>query len=147
MPPKRNLPPAVKVVLTNKDSVLPVRVTSGSAGYDLVSPFDTTVLKGEVELVSLGLKMEIPPGYAGHIRSRSNFAKRGIDVCAGTIDSDYRGDVLVCFYNHSDADLKIRRGDRIAQVVISAVLETPMIQVEELGDTVRAEGGFGSTGK
>lgn len=96
-----------------------------------------------------GLKFEIPPGHEGQVRTRSGLAiGRGLAVLnsPGTIDSDYRGEVLVILVNHGDETVTVRRGDRIAQLVIAPVARLDVEEVEEVDATVRGEGGFGSTG-
>lgn len=141
--------PYVKVKKLSDYGVLPERATSGSAGFDLTSPAAGSIPPGATRLVPLDLSLEIPEGYVGLIKSRSSIAKRAVHVGAGVVDSDYRGPVLVCFTNGGEQSFEFGRGDRIAQILIVAVLQTPMqlIEQEEVTATERNEGGFGSTGK
>lgn len=137
----------VKVQRTSEEAIVPKRATRGAAGYDLFSPVDVEIKPNEFELVPLHLKMEIPFGYCGQIKSRSSIAKLGVVVEAGTIDSDYRGPVLVMLYNRSQVNFSIKVGDRIAQMVVHPVLTLEMKDVERVDETERGEGGFGSTGR
>ena len=136
------------------DQPLPSYATVGSAGVDLLAniPEDQTLSIGcgERRLVSTGLRFAIPEGYEAQVRSRSGLAlKHGVVVLnsPGTIDSDYRGVVQVMLINHGQEPFEIRRGDRIAQMVIAPVSHASWILTESLDETVRGDGGFGSTGK
>lgn len=131
---------------------LPAYETAGAAGADLRASFpDRGVAKlgpGERALISTGLKMAIPAGYEAQIRPRSGLAyKQGLTVAnaPGTIDSDYRGEVMVLLINLSDKPAVITHGDRIAQMVIAPVTQA-VFAIGALDDTARGEGGFGSTG-
>ena len=139
-------------VLSHTDNALPAYETTDSAGMDLRAHLDATlVLKpGQRALIPTGLRLEIPPGYEGQVRPRSGLAlKRGLTVLnsPGTIDADYRGDVGVILINLSQEDQPIKKGDRIAQLIFAPVTRTELIEVEELGDSARGSGGFGSTGE
>ena len=134
---------------TNPDLPLPTRQTPQSAGLDISSNITATIKKGERTLVPTGIKIALPFGYEGQIRPRSGLAlKHGITVLntPGTIDADYRGELKVLLINHGDADFTITRGDRIAQLVITKVEMIEFIEVDELPDTIRGQGGYGSTG-
>ena len=127
---------------------LPLRQTEGSAGYDLPAAINCEIAPGQQKLIPTGWRVAIPAGYAGQIWPRSGWAaKREIDRKAGLIDWDYRGELQVLLRNESEEIRTIRRGDKIAQLVIVPVA-TP--DVEELIDftdqTDRGSGGFGSTG-
>ncbi len=128
---------------------LPEYQTDDAAGFDIKS-IETVILQpGERALVNTGLKMAIPSGYEVQIRPRSGLALRdGITVVnsPGTIDADYRGEIGVILINHSDEQKKISKGDRIAQGVLAAVFRANFVVTEELNETTRANGGFGSTG-
>jgi dUTP pyrophosphatase len=105
---------------------------------------------GETKFVRTGLAMEIPEGYAGLIYARSGLAcKRGLAPAnkVGVVDSDYRGEVMVALHNHSSVEQKITSGERIAQLVVTPFLKAEFFESEALSDTVRGEGGFGSTGR
>lgn len=136
---------------------LPEPATLHAAGMDLraaiVDGEAWVIQPGERRLVPTGLVMAIPPGFEGQVRPRSGLALRhGVTVlnAPGTIDADYRGEVAVVLVNHGDAPFEVRRGDRIAQLLIArceAWRWDPADSVEHLGDTDRGDGGYGSTGK
>jgi dUTP pyrophosphatase len=128
-------------------------MSEGAAGMDLAaclgSSEEITLAPGARALVPTGLAFGIPRGYEGQVRPRSGWAvKTGVTVlnAPGTIDSDYRGEVQVALVNHGAEPVVVRAGDRIAQLVIAAVVEADVIEVEALPLSGRGEGGFGSTG-
>lgn len=130
---------------------LPAYQTAGSSGMDLRAAVEksVTIASGEGAVIPTGLEMEVPPGYEGQVRTRSGLAAtHGLAVLnsPGTIDSDYRGEVKVILMNLGGERLTIDRGDRIAQLVIAPVTRVVISEVDEVGDTTRGEGGFGSTG-
>ena len=130
---------------------LPTYGTEYSAGADLYACLETpvTIAPGESYLVPTGLSMEIPAGYAGLIFARSGLAvKQGLAPAnkVGVIDPDYRGEVLVALLNHSAKERTVEPGERIAQLVITPFLTAQWVETEELQETVRGTGGFGSTG-
>ena len=136
----------------NEDAIAPTFGTEFSAGADLYAceGQEITIKAGESRLIHTGLSLEIPEGYAGLIYARSGIAtKRGLAPAnkVGVIDSDYRGEIMVCLYNHSKEDQTIADKERVAQIVITPFLKVDYVQVDTLSDTVRGEGGFGSTGK
>ena len=131
---------------------LPEYETADSAGMDLRAHLDAalTLDPGERALVPTGMCMEIPPGYEGQGRPRSGLAlKQGLTVlnAPGTIDADYRGDVGVILVNTSKTAQTLEPGDRIAQIVFAPVTRAQFMEVEQLGDSGRSSGGFGSTGR
>ena len=133
---------------------LPTHATDKSAGMDLraaVPEEEPIELKpGERELVPTGFKMALPDGYEAQVRPRSGLAlKRGVTVlnAPGTIDADYRGEVGVILINHGQESYRVRRGDRIAQMVVAPHAQVAWQQREALTETERGEGGFGHTGK
>lgn len=128
---------------------LPAYATDGAAGMDLVAAENVTLRPGARLAVATGFALAIPPGYEIQVRPRSGLAlKHGITVpnTPGTIDSDYRGELKVIMINHSDDNFPIQRGDRIAQLVLAPVTQAAWVEVDELDETERGEGGFGSTG-
>ncbi|WP_309752448.1 dUTP diphosphatase [Novosphingobium sp.] len=128
---------------------LPAYATPGAAGMDVVSAEDVTLAPGARHAVATGLAMAIPHGFELQVRPRSGLAlKHGITVpnTPGTIDSDYRGELKVILINHGTAPFEIRRGDRVAQLVLAPVTRAAWLAVDELDETARGEGGFGSTG-
>ena len=128
---------------------LPQYATDGAAGMDVLSAEELTLAPGARQAVGTGLAVAIPPGYEIQVRPRSGLAlKHGISVpnTPGTIDSDYRGELKVILINHGAEPFAIRRGDRIAQLVLAPVTLAEWSEVAELDDTARGAGGFGSTG-
>ena len=124
--------------------------TAGSAGCDLVAVEQVTIPAGEWRLVGTGLFLEIPDGFAGLVCPRSGLAvKNGVTVlnAPGILDSDYRGEVKVILMNHSTQEYSVKIGDRIAQLLFTPVAQVKFMQRDQLGETERGEGGFGSTGK
>lgn len=142
----------IDVICKAADSeFLPVYSSAEAAGADIRACIeeDMIIRSGERALVPTGLFIELPAGYEAQIRPRSGLAiKNGISLVnsPGTIDSDYRGEIRIIMINHGAEDFVIRRGDRIAQMVIAPVLRGNFITAENLGETERGTGGFGSTG-
>ena len=133
---------------------LPAYETSQAAGMDLRAavPDDAplTLRPGSRFPVPTGLAFALPPGFEGQVRPRSGLAfKHGVTCLnsPGTVDADYRGEVKVILINHGEEDFVIRRGERIAQLVIAPVAKAAWAEVESLDDTARGAGGFGSTGR
>ena len=134
-----------------RDLPLPSPASPGSVGFDLRAAIAEEVIlrPGERRLVPTGVVLEIPPGWEGQVRPRSGLALRhGISIvnAPGTIDSDYRGEVAVILVNLGEAPFSLKRGDRIAQLVISRVENVEWEEADELAESGRGEGGFGSTG-
>ena len=126
---------------------LPQKGSIMAAGYDLYASESQTIPAKEKALISLGISMAIPLGCYGRIAPRSGLAvKKFIDVGAGVIDSDYRGEVKVLLFNFGNEEFTVNVGDRIAQLVIEQIALTNLVEVETLDDTLRGVGGFGSTG-
>jgi dUTP pyrophosphatase len=126
-------------------------MTPGSAGMDMASAADgpVTVLPGERVGIPTGWAMELPLGFEAQVRPRSGLAwKTGLTVvnAPGTIDSDYRGEVVILLVNLSKEPVVVLPGDRIAQMVIAPVVQAQVQEVDELSDTARGDGGFGHTG-
>ena len=136
----------------NENAIVPTYGTEYSAGADLYNlPVENvTVEPHKTVLIHTGIAMEIPEGYCGLIFARSGLAtKRGLASAnkVGVIDADYRGEIMVALHNHSDASVTVEGGERVAQLAIVPFLKAEFAEVSELSDTVRGEGGFGSTGK
>lgn len=139
----------VRVVPSDPEQPLPAYATEHSAGLDLVAAEALELRPGQRAAVGTGLRMAIPAGYEGQVRPRSGLAlKHGITVLnsPGTIDADYRGEVKVILANLGEAAFSIRRGDRIAQLVVAPVTMARLEVVAELDATDRGAGGFGHTG-
>jgi deoxyuridine 5'-triphosphate nucleotidohydrolase len=140
---------AVVFVKVSKDAKLPTRGSTFSAGMDLYSVENTVIPKRGRKLVKIGIIPYIPSHHYGRVASRSGISlKYGIEVGAGVIDSDYRGELGVVLYNHSDVDFTVSVGDRIAQLIIEKIAVPSIAWIYKRTDTTdRGEGGFGSTGK
>lgn len=126
--------------------------TAHASGMDLLAalPADLEIAPGEVVSVPTGIRLEIPAGYEGQIRARSGLAARhaiGVPNAPGTIDADYRGEVLVLLVNFGRTPYRVHRGDRIAQLVFAPVARAALDIVPDLTGTVRGDGGFGHTGR
>lgn len=136
----------MRVQVLDPGATLPKRQTPGSAGYDLATSEDFEILPGQRRLVKTGLRVAVPEGTYGRVAPRSGLAVRyGIQTLAGVVDGDYRGELGVVLINHGSDPFRASRGDRIAQLVLERV-ETPDVAVvDDLDDTHRGEGGFGST--
>jgi len=130
----------------HEDAIIPKRQTVEAAGYDLHSYVNEYIYPGNRKLISTGLRMKLPHGTWGCIRSRSSLAVQGIDVKAGTIDEDYRGEIFVLLANNSRMKFDIKKGERIAQIIVCPYL-APEVKESKLDISVRGTGGFGSTGK
>lgn len=141
----------IRVKKLHPKAILPTYGTSEAAGADLYACLDepVTIAPGKTAWIPVGFAMEVPKGCAGLVYARSGLAcKKGIAPAnkVGVIDSDYRGPVTVVLYNHGEESQTIGHGDRIAQLVITPVLTPVYEEAQELTDTVRNQGGFGSTG-
>lgn len=142
----------IRVKLVRSGAKLPTYGTAEAAGADLYAcvPETVTIAPGETAFIPTGIALEVPTGCAGLIYARSGLAcKQGLAPAnkVGVVDSDYRGEITVALYNHSSEVRTVSSGDRVAQFIITPVLTPQYGWAEELSDTERAEGGFGSTGK
>ena len=139
----------VRVKRLSPDAKIPTAAKVGDVAFDLYSMIDYELRPGERFAVPTGIAIEIPPGYEGQVRPRSGLAlKEGVTVLntPGTVDSGYRGEVKTIMVNHNGEAFKITKGMRISQLAIRPVPEVEFIEVDELSDTERGAGGFGSTG-
>jgi dUTP pyrophosphatase len=151
---KESAPVTVEIrYLPHHENLPPLaRMTEGSSGFDLHAACDGEIVvePGRVALVPAGFEMAVPPGFEAQVRPRSGLALKnmiGLLNSPGTIDSDYRGEVGVILFNFGSEDFTVRRGDRIAQMVICSLPETELVETEVLERTVRGPGGFGHTGR
>lgn len=143
---------SIKIKKLNENAIIPTYGTEFSAGADLYAlPGEAvTVEPHQTVMIHTGLAMEIPEGYAGLIFARSGLAsKRGLAPAnkVGVVDSDYRGEFMVALHNHTDEPRTVEGGERVAQLVIVPFIQGSFEVANELSETVRGEGGFGSTGK
>ena len=130
------------------DAIVPTRGSDGAVGYDLYSSEDATVpCQAGRALVGTGITVVLPPGVYGRVAPRSGLAvKHCINVGAGVIDPDYTGEIKVVLFNHGEKDFEIKKGDRIAQLVLERCETPPIEEINIVEDTERGSGGFGSTG-
>lgn len=132
------------------EAVIPTKGSKGAAGFDLTAVTKTYNRRYGVWEYGTGIAVEIPEGYEGELRSRSSIFKTGLvqSNCVGTIDSDYRGEIMVKFYDAIDNNFdQYNVGDRVAQLLIKKVEDPIFVEVSELSDTERGTGGYGSTGR
>jgi len=141
--------PVLKVRRLHPEAQLPARATAGASGLDLCAclPDGDLTLGPDPLRVPTGVALEIPEGYDVQVRPRSGLSLRGVGVAFGTIDSDYRGEVLVTMWVFgSGGTHTVRHGDRIAQIVVTPLAALPLVEVAELTPSARGAGGHGSTG-
>lgn len=139
--------PALKVKTLAPDAILPKRQTSGSAGYDICSYVDRTIEPNTSCLVETKLSFTVPEGTYGQLAPRSGMSCKGTHVGAGVIDRDYTGEVKVLLFNlNHDKSITIKKGDRVAQLILSKIECCEVREVAELVVSERGDGGFGSTG-
>lgn len=141
----------IPVKKLKENAILPTYGTEFSAGADLYACLEepVTVAPGQTIFIPTGLAMEIPVGFAGLIYARSGLAcKKGLAPAnkVGVIDADYRGEIIVALYNQSQLEITLESGERIAQMVITPFLSAVFTETDQLNDTLRGAGGFGSTG-
>ncbi len=144
--------PKVNIKKLNDTAVIPTYGSEFSAGADLYACIEGAICiaPGQTVLIKTGIALEIPEGYAGLIYARSGLAtKRGLAPAnkVGVIDADYRGEIMVSLHNHSNKTETVENGERIAQLIITPFIKADFVESKELSETVRGEGGFGSTGR
>lgn len=141
---------SLKILKRGKNATIPTRGSMLAAGYDLYSSEEAVIPANGRGLVGTELTIIVPVGTYGRVAPRSGLTvKHGISTGAGVIDADYRGEVKVALFNHGDKDFEIKKGDRIAQLVLEKIVmaDVEEITVNDLDETERGAGGFGSTGK
>ncbi len=149
MPSPEPVPVLIRRLPHGEGLDLPAYATAGAAGMDVLAAEDVTLAPGGRHAVATGFALAIPPHHEIQVRPRSGLAlKHGVTLpnTPGTIDSDYRGELKIIMINLGTAPFAILRGDRIAQLVLAPVVQASWLEIQELDDTVRGEGGFGSTG-
>jgi dUTP pyrophosphatase len=139
----------MKVKILDNNAKAPERATSNAAGYDIFSLSDYCIYPQTRVMLKTGISIELPEGYYGRLAPKSGLAlNHGIDVMAGVIDSDYRGEISVILYNtDKDTPYVVRTGDKIAQLIVEKYYPFGLQVVDELSDSERGSDGFGSTGK
>ena len=143
--------PVVRLRRLRADAIVPAYMSADAAGLDLAAALDAavTIEAGGSAAIGTGLAFELPRGFEGQVRPRSGLArKHGVTVlnAPGTIDADYRGEVVVLLVNHGPTAFVVEPGTRIAQLVVAPVVQAQLAVVDELSETARGGGGFGSTG-
>lgn len=131
----------------SEEATLPTRAHEGDAGMDLYAPEDALIPAGQGKMVRSGIAVALERGYVGLIADRSSMAKKGLKTAGGVIDAGYRGEIQVVFWNLSETDIVIKKGDRMAQMLIMPVVTPSVFESKDLDSTTRGSGGFGSTGK
>ena len=136
------------IKLLTKFATVPTKGSQYAAGYDLYSAYDYTIMAKGKELIKTDISVEIPIGYYGRIAPRSGFSwKKHTDIGAGVIDNDYRGNIGVVVFNHSSKIINVKKGDRVAQLIITPYISPKIKLVNEVAFSNRGSKGFGSTGK
>ena len=148
----RRVIPRVQIKKLRPDAIVPRYMSELAAGLDLAAAIDGPMMlaPGERAAIGTGLAFALPPGYEGQLRPRSGLArKQGVTLvnAPGTLDADYRGELMVLVINHGKEPVRIAPGERIAQMVIAPVVQAELVEVAELDETARGAGGFGSTGR
>ncbi|KAG2731714.1 hypothetical protein G9P44_005301 [Scheffersomyces stipitis] len=141
---------SLRVLLRSENATLPTKGSALAAGYDIYASENGLVPAHGQGMIGTDITVCVPYGTYGRVAPRSGLAaKHGISTGAGVVDADYRGELKVILFNHSEKDFVVEKGDRIAQLVLEKIVnaEIKQISLEELDDTIRGEGGFGSTGK
>lgn len=144
--------PVIRFRRTTPDAVVPSYAHEGDAGMDLCSMGDVTLRPGEGALVGSGIAVQLPRGFAGFVHARSGLGTKGLVIrhSTGIIDSGYTGEIMLALFNNnpitSDRTFHVKKGDRVAQLVIQHVACATMVEVDSLDETERGNGGFGSTG-
>ena len=138
----------VEFAKLSDEAKLPTQGSPQAAGWDLYALEETIVERRKSSMIKTGLAVAIPEGWEGQIRCRSSLGKKGMIMPngIGTIDSDYRGEIKAIIINHGRDKYTVKRGDRIAQIIFSPIARAKIKSVSKLSETIRGEGGFGSTG-
>ena len=139
--------PVLRVELLNEDAKMPVKGSAKAAGFDLCSSLDKTIPARGKQVVETGIKIILPEGCYGRIAPRSGLAvNHSLDVGAGVVDEDYRGEIKVVMFNLSDSDFEVKKGMRIAQLICERIFYPSIEKVDSVDKTKRGGAGFGSTG-
>jgi len=146
-PKKQRSSETLQIAKLSKEAILPTRGSPSAAGYDLYSAHDLVIPARGKGLVKTDLQIKVPHGTYGRVAPRSGLAwKQHIDIGAGVVDEDYRGNLGVVMFNHADVQFDVKRGDRVAQLVCEKIAYPEIEELPTLDDTERGVGGFGSTG-
>jgi dUTP pyrophosphatase len=145
-PTKDNNLNSLKTLRVNADAVLPTRAHPDDAGLDLYGLEDVYLEVGQGKVAKTGIALALPQGHVGLIADRSSLAKKGIKTAGGVIDAGYRGEIQIVLWNISPVPVRLKKGERIAQLLILPIATPAVVEVSNLDDTQRGLGGFGSTG-
>lgn len=138
---------SLKVQLLSPEAIEPARKSKNASGYDCFSPCNLVIQPNTRALLKLDISIEFPKGYYARLAPRSSCAMMGIDIGAGVVDWDYRGNLGVVIVNNSTTAFNIARGDRVCQLILEKITNPRVKVVKALSLTIRGKGGFGSTGK
>jgi dUTP pyrophosphatase len=141
------MPASISIMRLSDEAVLPTRAHPGDAGMDLYGLEDTTIEPGQGKMLRTGIAMAIPQGFVGLVSDRSSMAKRGIKSAGGVIDAGYRGEVHIVLWNISRETAQLKKGERIAQLLILPIATPAVKEVSSLDETSRGTKGVGSSGK
>jgi dUTP pyrophosphatase len=141
------MPESINILRLSQDAVLPTRAHSDDAGMDLYCLEDVLLTPQQGKVARTGIALALPPGFVGLVYDRSSMAKRGIKTAGGVIDAGYRGEIHIVLWNLSSEEIRLSRGERIAQILIFPVATPAVKEVTELDSTPRGSKGFGSSGK
>jgi len=137
---------SLKVLRVSSEAVLPTRAHADDAGLDLYNLEDVLLEPGQGKVAKTGIAMALPVGHVGLVADRSSLAKKGIKTAGGIIDAGYRGEIHIVFWNISKECVQLKRGERIAQLLIIPIVTPAVVEVDTLDETTRGINGFGSTG-
>ena len=143
----QNSPSSINILRLNEDAVLPTRAHPDDAGMDLYNLEDILLPPGEGKVAKTGIALALSPGFVGLVADRSSLAKRGVKTAGGVIDAGYRGEIHIVLWNISKNEIQLKRGERIAQILILPIATPAVREVTSLDETPRGSKGFGSTGK
>ena len=141
------MPASLEVLRVSPEAVLPTRAHAGDAGMDLYGLEDVILGARQGKMARTGIAMAIPHGFVGMIADRSSLGKKGVKTAGGIVDAGYRGEVQVILWNLTDTEIRLAKGERIAQMLIYPIAAPAVVEVKSLDETKRGAGGFGSTGK
>ncbi len=144
---KHHKPNLIDILRVSSEATLPTRAHPDDAGLDLYNLEDVLLESGQGKVVKTGIALAIPAGHVGMVADRSSLAKKGIKSAGGIIDAGYRGEVHIVLWNISKEAVQLKRGERIAQLLILPIATPAVREVEHLDETQRGKGGFGSTGR
>ena len=140
-------PDTINILRVHPDATLPTRAHPGDAGLDLYNLEDFHLAPGEGKMIKTGIALAIPQGYVGLVADRSSLAKRGLKTAGGVIDAGYRGEIHIVMWNVSREAFELKKGERLAQLMILPIATPAVVEVKELDSTARGAKGFGSSGK